>query len=882
MFKKWAKRIFLIVGVGFLLILVTLISLAFIYQERVKEYIHNEINKNYADIVHVEKINDVSILKTFPSLSVEVENIIVKELWENNPKDTLASIAFAYLKINLWDLFQNKITFDEIKLKQGEIYLKQDKFGKFNFIEEEKKDSNSTLFLDLTKVSLQNIKLSYEHVTTYPNINTYSIIFNKVAFSGNFSEKNYEMNINGFIKTHQIASAGYFTVNEKEVYIEGKCSVDQIKNIYNIQDLILEIEKKLSVKTNAHIVKNREGYLMNANFSLEEAEISDLSTVLSDSALKHIHNLNTSGIFDMQATYVGMLDAIHPPQISIKSHFKNTSFSIDSLNVQINNAKANLEFHNSSQNLQQFTLLLNGFEAEINKGTIHGNARIDDVTTAPFLKTDIQVERIPASLLNHYLKKNNITLTEPTSKINVHAEILFEQDFSVSKTQPVKYNGTLLFKDFDLHYTKNEPVDLEDINISAAFNNDFLDIQHFSAILGGEDEIKASGKISYTESNKAGFHIHCKTLHLEKALGLFSASGDPSDVQDTASLHIFLLGDINIDRFYYKKIELDHVVASLEYGNQVFQLKNFAFSGFDGEGVFNGTISNSKNRSVFEGAAHLKNINIQKLFSQFENFDQTFITQDNLKGIANLDVNYTIPFNSKGIELPKIMISSQIKIEKGELNNLQVFQDICDFVQQKKLYATFIDYKTMSSKFKNIKFSTLSNEIIIKDNKIFIPKMNIQTSAMGLEAKGIHSFNNEVNYSFSFYLSELMKKKEAKLEDGEWEIRQNNQKFLKIPCLMTGTVDNPIFSLDKQEAGVLIQKEIENEKKTARGILKGDTAITNALKKPKPMDIQFESSEFNRSAKPIEKEKPVEKTKKKPLFDLKKNEKEKEEVDFND
>ena len=81
------------------------------------------------------------------------------------------------------------------------------------------------------------------------------------------------------------------------------------------------------------------------------------------------------------------------------------------------------------------------------------------------------------------------------------------------------------------------------------------------------------------------------------------------------------------------------------------------------------------------------------------------------------------------IDLEKLSAEVDLKIENGELNN----------VESMKSLSRFIDLKELE----NIRFETLKNKLEIKNKKISMPKMEILSSALNLTAYGTHTFNND-------------------------------------------------------------------------------------------------------------------------------------------
>ena len=155
----------------------------------------------------------------------------------------------------------------------------------------------------------------------------------------------------------------------------------------------------------------------------------------------------------------------------------------------------------------------------------------------------------------------------------------------------------------------------------------------------------------------------------------------------------------------------------------------------------------------------------------------------------------------------------------------------------------FIELKDLE----NVRFSTLKNQIEIKNQIITIPKMEVKSTALNITASGTHTFNNEINYKVKLSLNELLAKKakQAKKQNDEFgEVADDGLGRTNIFLSMTGTVDNPIIKYDSKGAIQNIKQDLKVEKQTLKSILheefglfKKDSTLNN--KTPKTDNSKF-------------------------------------------
>ena len=170
--------------------------------------------------------------------------------------------------------------------------------------------------------------------------------------------------------------------------------------------------------------------------------------------------------------------------------------------------------------------------------------------------------------------------------------------------------------------------------------------------------------------------------------------------------------------------------------------------------------------------------------------------------------------------------------------------------------SPFINFQNIElDELKNIKFDTLKNQILIKDELVYIPKFGIKNSALDITMEGTHSFSNQIDYSFTLFLNELLGKKVKKNNNEDMGYIEDDglgrsRMFIK----MKGDISSPEIKYDKKGLKKYWNKEIREEKQEIKSILnkefgmfKKDTSlIKNNIEnkeKSSPFVIEWEESE---------------------------------------
>jgi hypothetical protein len=196
---------------------------------------------------------------------------------------------------------------------------------------------------------------------------------------------------------------------------------------------------------------------------------------------------------------------------------------------------------------------------------------------------------------------------------------------------------------------------------------------------------------------------------------------------------------------------------------------------------------------------------------------------------------------TNSLELPSDKIESiiDLSIDNGELNNFETLQEIAEYLRSNKWVAPFVDEERFAERVRNVKFSKLHNVIEIRNRVVTIPLMDVRSSAMDIAAKGTHTFDHNIDYAVGFNLRDLLVRK-----DKEWaEVDDGLGKSMYIS--MKGTVDNPVYAVDKELAKEVRKESMEAERQNMKALLKDELGL---FKKDASVGNYQEGTEKNNNA----------------------------------
>jgi hypothetical protein len=279
---------------------------------------------------------------------------------------------------------------------------------------------------------------------------------------------------------------------------------------------------------------------------------------------------------------------------------------------------------------------------------------------------------------------------------------------------------------------------------------------------------------------------------------------------------IYLKLHCRVNDFIYGKFSASGLETKFNYKPGLLNVSSLEMKTLSGSVSGNGVlIGENDGLMLLQTSCTLNKIDIYNLFYVFNNFWQDFIIAENLKGSASGTLNFS-GYISPGLELltKNLTAESDFVIENGELINFEPVTELSSFVELSEL--------------QHIKFSTLKNSILIKDEKVFVPQMDINSSAFNITVSGTHDFDNYFEYKVRLSLNEILagKAKKVKKENEEFGIIEPEDKGrTNIYLSVTGTPDDFKIRYDKKEAVNKIKSDLHEEKKLLKTILREELGL---------------------------------------------------------
>jgi len=827
-----ALKIISIIIAALILVYVSLSLLAANYLDnKIKQLAIQEINKKIETKIDVEDI-EFSVIRSFPYAELVFSNAVIfsspgfnKNEFRNFDCDTLLKAKSISLSFNINSIFRNKLNLRKIDIENGKINLLVDSQGKGNYEFWKKNDSETEgqLNIDLNNVQFSDIE--FLMVQRGQQL-VFHNQFHSLNLSGEFSGSNFNLDINSqmWVGKFLVAENSYLSRRSANLQL----NLDVNNNVFSIKkgnlkfgELIFNLAGQINLDS-----PNSIDLKINGN----NLDIQKTMSLFPPLISKYVKGIESKGIFYFDTHIFGKFSNKKAPQIETDFGIKNGTFIKSAHNLTIKNINIDGSFSNGANpKLLASKLNIKSFNFDFDKGgSFSGNFLLSNFNN-PYIEinSDFNTE---ISEISEFFEIDNLESVSGkiSGKIAVKGKLPKGFQDSPQKLKNLYLSGKISTSDINI-LSKNKDINIENlsgvVNISNAtanfktenfrFNNTDVNIslqlaKPLETILISKQSLKING------------NINSPKIDLKNFIRSNSSAKSKIDLLENLNANITL----STDTFIYNRFVARNFSSKLIFEKNKIKIDKIDISTLNGKLLGNIVVEENKYLGLrIAGNVKMFEIDIHELLFAFENFGQDFIKSKHVIGDISGNVYFSSDFNNNmNIIDDDLLVESSIEIKNGELFDFEPMMKLSDFIMIEDL--------------KHIKFSTLKNDIVIQNSKIFIPNMTINSSAIDIDISGIHNFNQDISYDIKLLLSSLFSRKIKQKRKKEWNIADNDDDKITLFLILEGNVDDLKIRYDFKRAKSVLKENIKEEKQEIKQVLKQELGLfkkdTTVKIKPKP------------------------------------------------
>jgi hypothetical protein len=796
--KKWIYKIGIwILSISLFLVICGVI-LVNVYEDEIKTFIVEEINENLLVEVGVEDY-DVTIWESFPNLSMRFKGVNISESSEISGKHVLESEKIL-LVFNLWDIFNENYKVTKVKIENGGVFLyERGDSTNFEIFKSTEGDTSESPF-KLELLELTDMEIVYANLSEKINVKTR---VDNLKLKGDFVSTDFKINCSAKGISEVVNINGHEYLKEKEFELSSGLSLNG--DVLTFSETTLSVTGfNLSLSGGIELLESGNKYSL--KYEAVNSSLGSLVGLIPQDYTKKMSEYKALGDFELNGTLTGISNASSYPHVDCEFSLSGASILEPSSREKVENIILKGSFTNGKSNTSEGAdLKIQAYECQLGDQKISGSLRLNDFTS-PYLNLKCN-GTADLKKWGDFLFPDKIKMGGSIA-INLHyrgklKNLQDQKGATFNSEGSVDLNGVSLS-------SKELNMDFKEVNGHLDFGKDGLTFKSIKGKLS-DNTFMTTGVISnlfeyifgYQKVLLGSMDISLPEFSTEKLMSFENTSDEDTEgykIPENLSFGIKL----NSTHFKHKNVNLKDLSSSIQIVRGRFIIKELNAKMLDGSISLRGDISNLKEdsrlitRLYFEGS----NLDIHKLFNEFDNFGQEEIKAEHLAGKLNASVQLGGIMNEK-LELDKEMLYAvvSLKIENGGLINYKPLEALSKYVDVDELM--------------DVRFSALENELEIKDGKIIIPKMHVSNSAMNLWIAGEHTFENYMNYKIQVKFSEILAAKYGK----RFKSRNQSEDGASIFITMKGKGDDLEFSYDKVRVKKKINESVTDERKQLKDLI---------------------------------------------------------------
>ena len=389
------------------------------------------------------------------------------------------------------------------------------------------------------------------------------------------------------------------------------------------------------------------------------------------------------------------------------------------------------------------------------------------------------------------------------SSMHYRDSALHAIDLTLDKLNTKMELHPLRFHDFrgKIHY-EDEHIVIKDFHGEIGTTNFNFDLNYY---LGKDVKIKKRDNYLALNANYIDYDalFNFDTTATKPTEAVTSKTDDVKAHAEAFNIYELPFTDMqfkaNIGHFIYHRIDLQNIKTAFRTTpNHYIYIDTLQMDAAGGSIQLNGYFNGSDPKHIYmQPDLVMENVDLDKLLFKFENFGQDHLVSENLDGKLTSRIKGKIRVYPDMVpDLDQSSIEMKVKVLNGRLKNYDPMLALSDYMGAKNL--------------RNIRFDTLQNNLSIKEGKITIPAMTIESTLGHMELSGTHDKNQNIDYYLRIPWTTVRKAAWQKLfgskrdsiptEGQEDEIVEvdPNKKIKYLSLKIKGNIDDYDISLGKK------------------------------------------------------------------------------------
>lgn len=788
-----------------------------VYEQEVVAYALERIQSQLKSKMTIGEVG-LSVFRKFPRASLEINGIWIEDGLV--PGDTLLHAEKAYLAFNLLDLYRGNYTINEVDLRRGSLRIVQEGGGRDNFHFWKSSGDSGSFRFDISALTLSEMDFLYAHRNSDIAIAGYT---SELNLAGTFNSESFQLDASGELRTDSIHVGNLRGAKDQFFALESRISGRNDGSLVSINETLLTLDEA-ELSWDGDILQTEGLSRISARVGVKGLTTAEFKSVFPAAWPAALKDYATEGRINAEGRIEGFAGSGKQPRITGLADVKKGRITHKSSGESVSQIESSIEFALEENGFWHLTF--NPSTASFRSGEFGFNGKLSDTGT-PFADLSLEGE-LELADVRSFFNLSNIEIMEGDALVNASVKgHLPDWIIGAESMADLSIEGKVELSSGRLKLTGNQH-SLENIEGKFLLNGQDAAIQEMACRVAGSDyELDGFFRnlmpylIDENQALTIDARLYSKQVDLDALLENETKSSEES-YQLIVPQRVVCNLSIALDELSFRKFSATEISGVVHLENGELSAKPVSLHTSEGTFLAEMNLRQTAGSDYrLDCVASVRKVNVQKLFTSFGNFGQEFITDRHLRGKVDADVRFNAALTRQlTMDSRKVNGLIDVTIQNGELIGLEALESISDYLRANKLISSFVEADDFDRKIRHVQFSTLHNQVEIRNGEIRFPTMDIRSSAMDISASGSHSFSNHIDYSITFRIRDLLKKKSS--EFGEEEDDGLGSRFY---LSMTGTTANPKFAFDRDAAKAQRKDDMEKEKGQFKAILKEEFGL---------------------------------------------------------
>ncbi|MBW8686881.1 AsmA family protein [Chitinophaga rhizophila] len=750
--RKWL-RITLIVSGGLLTLLVLLwLGIAWHIRHN-KTAILQQISDRLNDRLHggelLIKDMEPSLVRSFPNVSVALEGVSVKDSLWNTHHHPLLDVARIFVKVNTFSLLKKQLDIKQISLEEGVIYLFTDSTGYSNasmFKRNTKvKAEGKGVAADITRLQLKDVSLIIDN---QQKNKLFSFDIGQLKGSMRNHDSGWVCNIQTAMR---VGSLAFNT--ERGSFLKDKPLQTDLEITYNSTRKQLEIPQQALYIADQKITAGASfsfGELpkpFTVHIMAEQIPFRVAASLLTPKIQAKLDSITLDKPLDADCVLQGVMMPGEQPLVKVTWKTVDNHVTTKGMELQecsFTGRYTNEWIQGQPKGDENSVISLYGLTARVYSIPVKADtvdiSNLRHPTLMGLFKADF-----PLTDLNGAQGEEGVfRFTGGTAK----AALFYKGGITAGDTIIPYLKGQVRMEGGAMEYTPRN-LQFSACNALLDFNGQDLFLQNISirtqkSNLQMEGSVRNIARLYFSAPDKLqlDWKVRSEGIDLNEFRAFLgkrrqskkaSVAANRRKISRIASqLDVMLSSciinvDVLLDKLTYGNFIAQQIKADLSMKENNVTLRQVALNHAGGSINLSGAMNQDGANNRFKINAGIRNVHIDQLFHAFNNFGMQSLSSKNLRGIFSATAAVSGNILDNGRMAPQSMYGTlSFDLRQGALVHFAPLEDIGNIAFRRR-------------NLDNITFDNLKNTLTLQGNKIIVPPMQINSSALYMDVSGVYA-----------------------------------------------------------------------------------------------------------------------------------------------